>query len=202
MADEKPGVKNYVQYTMIKNVYLKLLKQELITQAEFDRALEYAYDKYKIAEAEKVLSDSKFHKEKKEYHSKPVPQTSERQDDDYVSLTDTVRQYNESNPGYTIQSWLRNDKTIEFLNLWEHENNPDYNTQGYNDLKEKMRSGSFTMTPKQWIGQTGAIGLKSRQGKKGGTYAHPIIACEFLTWLSPEFKLRVIEMRRAIGRQL
>lgn len=65
-----------------------------------------------------------------------------------------------------------------------------------------MKSGSFTMTPKQWIEQTSAIGLKSRQGKKGGTYAHPIIACEFLTWLSPEFKLRVIEMRRAIGWQL
>ena len=93
-----------------------------------------------------------------------------------------------------IQSWLRSENTLAFLNLWGQENNPDYREVGYIELLEKKKTASFTLTPKLWIEKTEAIGIASKQGKGGGTFAHPMIGCEFASWISPEFKMLLLKL--------
>lgn len=99
----------------------------------------------------------------------------------------------ETNPSYVIQRWLRSYNTIEFLRLWEEKNNLDFNIQGYKLLKEKIDAGSFTLTAKQWVDHTGAIGIQAKQGKGGGTFAHPDIAMDFRMWLDPEVRLELVQ---------
>ncbi len=89
---------------------------------------------------------------------------------------------------------MRSGNTLAFLNLWEKENTPDYCEEGYKELLDKKKSASFTLTPKLWIDQTKATGIISKQGKSGGTYAHPMIACEFASWLIPEFKIQLLKL--------
>lgn len=120
-------------------------------------------------------------------------------DESYVSLTDIVRAHSDDASGYVIQSWLRSGNTLAFLNLWEKENNPDYCEGAYKELLEKKKATSFTLTPKLWISQTNAIGIVSKQGKAGGTLAHPMIACEFASWLTPEFKMLLLKLSLAKG---
>lgn len=115
-------------------------------------------------------------------------------DENYVSLADIVRAHSDDAPGYVIQSWLRSGNTLALLNLWEKENNPDYCEGGYKELLEKKKASSFTLTPKLWISQTNAIGIVSKQGKAGGTLAHPMVACEFASWLTPEFKMLLLKL--------
>ena len=93
-----------------------------------------------------------------------------------------------------IQRWLRSENTLAFLKLWEKENNPDYSDVGYIKLLEKKKTASFTLTPKLWIEETKAIGIVSKQGKSGGTFAHPMIACEFASWIAPEFKMLLLKL--------
>ena len=132
-------------------------------------------------------------------HGKPTSPQRRPQDESYISLTEIVRAHSTDAPGYVIQSWLRNSTTLSFLNLWEKENNPDYFEDGYVELMEKKKATSFTLTPKLWISQTKAIGLVSKQGKSGGTLAHPIIAGEFSSWLAPEFKMLLLTL--SLGRE-
>ena len=105
-----------------------------------------------------------------------------------------IRDSSEDAPGYVIQSWLRNGNTLAFLNLWEQENNPNYSEVGYAELSKRKKNASFTLTPKLWIDQTKAIGIVSKQGKNGGTFAHPMIACEFASWIAPEFKMQLLRL--------
>lgn len=119
-------------------------------------------------------------------------------DESYVSLTQIARAHSEDTLGYVIQSWLRSGNTLAFLNLWEKENNPNYCEDCYLELLEKKKSASFTLTPKLWIERTKAIGIVSKQGKTGGTFAHPMIACEFATWVAPEFKMLLLKL--SLGR--
>lgn len=121
-----------------------------------------------------------------------------KQDESYISLTEIARAHSEDAPGYVIQSWLRSGNTLAFLNLWEQENTPDYSEAGYEELLEKKKAASFTLTPKLWIDRTKAIGIVSKQGKAGGTFAHPMIACEFASWIAPEFKMLLIKL--SLGR--
>ena len=129
--------------------------------------------------------------------SKSQPQ---KQDDSYISLTELARNHSKNTPGYVIQSWLRSENTLAFLNLWGQENNPDYREVGYIELLEKKKTASFTLTPKLWIEKTKAIGITSKQGKGGGTFAHPMIGCEFASWISPEFKMLLLKLSLDSGR--
>jgi len=95
-----------------------------------------------------------------------------------------------------IQSWLRNYVTIEFLRLWEKESNPEFVDEACTALIERMKSSSFRLTLKQWIANTGAVGITSKQGKNGGTFAHPDIACEFSMWIDPAYRLDVVKKFR------
>lgn len=114
-------------------------------------------------------------------------------EDDYISLTDIARYHNPELPGYVIQNWMRNRSTIEFLGLWEELNNPDFNCVDFEAIKQESGSNSFAMTPKKWIRDTHAIGIKSKQGRYAATFAHKDIAFEFASWISPEFKLYIIK---------
>lgn len=113
-----------------------------------------------------------------------------------VSLTDLARNKNNSNPSYIIQAWLRDYENIEFLKLWEIQHNPNFNAEACEELIVQMKNSTFTLTPKQWIDKTNAIGLTSKQGKGGGTSAHPDIAVEFHMWLDPKFRMDVVKKYR------
>ena len=113
--------------------------------------------------------------------------------DDYISLTDIAKYHNTEHPGYVLQNWMRNRSTIEFLGLWEQLNNPAFNCIDFEAIKSEAGNNSFTMTPKKWIRETGAIGIISKQGRYASTFAHKDIAFEFASWISPEFKLYIIK---------
>lgn len=114
-------------------------------------------------------------------------------DDDYICMTDIARYKNQDATDDLIRNWLRNRNTIEFLGIWEQINNPDFKPVEFDGFRKQAGLNSFTLTPKQWIERTGAIGLISKQGRYGGTYAHKDIAFEFASWVSVEFKLYLIK---------
>lgn len=111
--------------------------------------------------------------------------------EDYVSLTDIAR-YRSSAPKTTIQNWLRNRDVVEFLGLWESLHNPCFKGIEFDAFKREAGRNAFVLSPSQWIERTGAIGMVSRPGRGGGTFAHTDIAFEFASWISPEFKLYLI----------
>ena len=117
--------------------------------------------------------------------------------DDYISLTDIAKVKDSDNPRYIIQNWMRNRNTIEFLGVWESLYNPDFNRVEFDAFRSQAGLNSFVMTPQKWIDATAAIGIISKAGRYGGTYAHKEIAFEFASWISVEFKLyRVKEFER------
>ena len=112
---------------------------------------------------------------------------------DYICITDIARYKNSDRTDDLIRNWLRNRNTIEFLGIWERLNNPDFKPVEFDGFRKQAGLNSFTLTPKQWIENTGAIGIISKAGRYGGTYAHKDIAFEFASWISVEFKLYLIK---------
>jgi hypothetical protein len=114
-------------------------------------------------------------------------------DDEFISLTDIARYRDAERSDYILQNWMRNRSTIEFMGLWELFNNPDFNSIEFDGIKNLSGSNSFALTPKRWIETTRAIGIVSKTGRYGGTFAHRDIAFEFASWLSAEFKFYLIK---------
>jgi len=113
---------------------------------------------------------------------------------DYISLTDMARiRGKESRTEVIIQNWMRLRDTVEYLGLWESVNNPFFKHIEFDVFKNESGTNRFTLTPKEWIEKTGAIGIISKPGRYGGTFAHKDIAFEFGTWLNPAFKLYLIK---------
>jgi hypothetical protein len=112
---------------------------------------------------------------------------------DYISLTDIARYKDSERTDYIIQNWLRNRNTIEFLGVWERLNNPNFNPIEFDGFRKQAGLNSFVLTAKRWIDATGAVGLISKSGRYGGTYAHKDIAFEFASWVSVEFRLYLIK---------
>lgn len=114
---------------------------------------------------------------------------------DYISLTDLAKFKNDKNPANVIIHWLSNKDTALYVGLWEELNNVNFNFTEYREIKiNEIGTSSYTMSPKQWIQRTNAIGLISKGGKYSiGTYAHPDLAFEFASWLNVEFKLYLIK---------
>ncbi|MFQ8697141.1 MAG: KilA-N domain-containing protein [Peptoniphilus harei] len=112
---------------------------------------------------------------------------------DYISLTDIAKYRNSDDPRFVIQNWMRNRNTLEFIGLWETLNNSNFNRVQFDTFRNDAGLNRFTMTPSKWIESTQAIGIVSKSGRYGGTYAHYDIAMEFASWLSPEFKLYIIQ---------
>lgn len=111
---------------------------------------------------------------------------------DFISLTD-IAKYKSDEPNDVIKNWLRNRDTIEFLGLWEQLNNPHFKPVEFDGFRKESGANAFTLSPQKWISATNAIGIQSKAGRYGGTYAHTDIAFEFASWISAEFKLYIIK---------
>ncbi len=113
-------------------------------------------------------------------------------EEEYISLTDMAKFRDSERTNYIIQNWMRTRNTIEFLGLWEQLKNPSFKSIEFDAFRNESGSNSFTLTPKKWIEATNSIGIISKSGRHGGTYAHKDIAFEFASWISPTFKLYLI----------
>ena len=120
---------------------------------------------------------------------------------EYICITDIARFKNKDRTGVIIGNWLRNRNTIEFLGIWEQLNNSHFKVIEFDDFKTEAGLNSFTLTPKQWIERTHAIGIVSKSGRYGGTYAQKDIAFEFASWISVEFKLYLIKEFQRLKEQ-
>ncbi len=118
-------------------------------------------------------------------------------ENEFISLTDIAR-YKSDDPTAVIQNWMRNRDVIEFLGLWERLHNPDFNPLEFEGFRKQAGANAFTMSPKKWIEATKAIGIVSKAGRYGGTYAHSDIAMSFATWISPEFQLYIMKDYRRL----
>ncbi len=112
---------------------------------------------------------------------------------DYISLTDIARYKNPEEPKDVVKNWMRTKSTIEFLGLWEKINNPLFKGVEFDPFRNEAGSNTFVLSPQKWIETTNAIGLISKSGQNGGTYAHKDIAFEFASWISVEFRLYLIK---------
>lgn len=114
-------------------------------------------------------------------------------DVNYISLTDLARYADSDEPKTPIQNWMRNKDVILYLGLWERINNNKFKGIEFDTFKNEAGSNRFSISPQRWIKVTNAVGMISKSGRYGGgTFAHPDIAFEFASWLSPEFKLYLI----------
>ena len=113
--------------------------------------------------------------------------------EEFVSLTDIAKHKNPEAPADIVKNWLRNKNTIELLGLWEKLNNPDFKLVEFDQFKNEAGFNHFVLSPKKWIATTNALGLQSKSGRYGGTYAHVDIALEFASWVSVEFKFYLIK---------
>lgn len=112
---------------------------------------------------------------------------------DYISLTDIARYKNVHEPKDVVKNWLRVRDTIEFLGLWETIHNPNFKGVEFDSFRKEAGTNAFTLSPQRWIENTNAIGIISKSGRGGGTFAHPDIAMEFASWISAELKLYLIK---------
>ena len=114
--------------------------------------------------------------------------------ENYISLTDLAKYANPEDPSGVIRNWMSNKNSFEYYSLWEELNNPNFNSVESHRIKtNEVPYNRFTMTPNRWKKDFNAIGIISSSGKYSkGTFAHPDLAFEFASWLSPEFKLYLI----------
>jgi KilA-N domain len=116
-----------------------------------------------------------------------------QKEQDYISLTDIAKKVNAALPADVISNWIRNKDTIEFLEVWEKLNNPDFNLVQLHEVKNEAGHNRFVISPSKWIERTNAIGLITKAGRYGsGTFAHKDIALAFCYWVSPAFQLYVV----------
>ncbi len=111
-------------------------------------------------------------------------------DKDYISLTDMLKA---KDGDFFISDWLRNRNTVEFLGIWEQIHNPDFNYGEFAIIRSQAGLNSYKLSVKEWVEKTRAIGLRAKAGRYGGTYAYKDIAFEFGMWISPEFKIYLIQ---------
>ncbi len=178
----KSKLKNQIRYIIANEQYLKpLLEQGRISEEVYNETLESLYDEYAVWQTGTIVNPKiQVHKRKRE-----AKRTLSGEHPGYISLTELAKLDSDKTTGYTVQSWLRDNNTISYLSLWE---------QKYNEkFLPLIKTQGKTITPKNWIENTNAIGIVSRQGKNGATYAHRVIATHFMCWLSPEMMLNVIE---------
>lgn len=116
-----------------------------------------------------------------------------QKDEDYISLTDIAKYKNSEAPADVVKNWIRSKNTIEFLGIWEKINNPNFKLVEFDQLWNSAGANAFVLSPSRWIKETDAVGIVTKSGKNGGTFAHKDIAFEFASWISGEFKLYLIK---------
>lgn len=135
----------------------------------------------------------KLNKGKIEVKGLSIQSYTEDFEHDYISLTDIARYKNVLETKDVVKNWLRVRDTLEFLGLWETINNPNFKGVEFDSFSKESGTNAFTLSPQRWISNTNAIGIVSKSGRGGGTFAHPDIAMEFASWISAEFKLYLIQ---------
>ena len=113
-------------------------------------------------------------------------------ENEFISLTD-IAKYKSNVPNDVIKNWMRSRETLEFLGLWETLHNPDFKPVEFDGFRKEAGLHAFTMSPSKWIESVNAIGITTKAGRYGGTYAHSDIALEFASWISAEFKLYIVK---------
>ncbi|MBR2883950.1 MAG: KilA-N domain-containing protein [Clostridia bacterium] len=178
----KSEIQNQLQYVIANEQYLKpLLNAGKISVEVYNEVLENLYDECELWKYGRMKNPRvEFNKKTRE-----PKQTMANQKPGYISLTELAKGCSDSQAGYIIHSWLRDENTVNFLALWEKKHN-----EKFVDLIPGKR---MTLTPKIWIDRTNSIGIVSRQGRGGGTYAHKEIAMHFMCWISAEMMLKIIE---------
>lgn len=119
---------------------------------------------------------------------------------DYISLTDIAR-HKSDDPTAVIGNWMRNRNTIEYLGIWETLYNPGFKPLEFDGFRKEAGLNAFTLSPQKWINTTGAIGIVSRSGRYGGTFAHKDIAFKFASWISVEFELYLVKEFQRLKEQ-
>lgn len=119
---------------------------------------------------------------------------------DYISLTDIAR-HKSDDPTAVIGNWMRNRNTIEYLGIWETLYNPGFKPLEFDGFRKEAGLNAFTLSPQKWINSTGAIGIVSRSGRYGGTFAHKDIAFKFASWISVEFELYLVKEFQRLKEQ-
>ncbi len=177
----KSAIQNQLRYIIAKERYIKpLLENEIITEEVYNEVLENLYNEFEVWRYNRIQNPGvEFRKKKRE-----TKNNLSEQNPGYISLTELAKSNMKKSTGYTIQMWLRDSGTVDFLTLWENKHN-----EKFLPISVELN----TLTPKIWIKETNSIGIASRQGKNGGTYAHNEIAMHFMCWLSAEMMLNVIE---------
>ena len=112
---------------------------------------------------------------------------------DYISITDIAKQKNPIEPKDVVKNWMRLKNTLEYLGLWERLNNPSFKGVEFDPLLKDAGSNAFTMSPTRWAELTGAIGIITKNGVGGGTFAQRDIAFKFASWVSVEFELYLVK---------
>ena len=118
---------------------------------------------------------------------------TQKNDADYISLTDIAKYKGSEFPSEVINAWMRNRGTVEFLGLWEKLYNPDFNSIEFDRIEREAGRSSFMLSPTKWVESVNAIGIVSKQGRYAEAYAHKDIAFKFASWISVEFELYVIK---------
>jgi hypothetical protein len=113
-------------------------------------------------------------------------------DSDYISLTD-IAKHKSDDPTAVIGNWMRNRNTIEYLGIWESLYNPNFKPLEFEEFRREAGLNAFTLSPQKWINTTNAIGIISKSGRYGGTFAHKDIAFKFASWISVEFELYIVK---------
>lgn len=145
------------------------------------------------------MSYSKFFEEAFEPKPHPYPRALDIhglfsiEPDLFGGFTDIAKYKEPTRADHIIQNWMRNRNTVEFLGLWESLNNADFKPLEFEGFRSRAGLNSFVLTPRQWIENTAAVGIVSKSGRYGGTFAHKDIAFEFASWISVEFKLYLIK---------
>lgn len=119
-------------------------------------------------------------------------------ENDYICLTDMIKA---KEGEFFFSNWLRNRNTVEFLGIWEKVYNPNFNCVEFDIIKSQAGLNSYRLSAKEWMEKTNAIGIISKAGRYGGTYAHKDIAFEFAMWISPEFKVYLIREFQRLKEQ-
>ena len=112
---------------------------------------------------------------------------------DYICITDIAKQKNSAEPKDVVKNWMRQKNTLEYLGLWEKLNNPNFKGVEFDPLLAEAGSNAFTMSPTRWVELTSAIGIVTKNGAGGGTYAQRDIAFKFANWVSVEFELYLVK---------
>jgi len=118
--------------------------------------------------------------------------------EDYICITDMLKS---KDGAFFVSDWLRNRNTLEYIGIWERIYNPDFNYGEFATIRNKSGLNSFKISVKDFVEKTKAIGLQSKTGRYGGTFAHKDIAFEFGMWISPEFKIYLVREFQRLKEQ-